>query len=79
MTPLARALTAMEAGREVVTAEMRISLLAPARGRLVATGRVLRPGRRIVAVAADVHGGDGAHVATALGTMVPVGAGAAAG
>ncbi len=68
------ALTVMEPGREVVTAEFRISLLAPARGRLVATGRVVRPGRRLIAVAADVHGEDGVHVATALGTMVPVGA-----
>ena len=66
------ALTTMEAGAEVVTSEFRISLLAPARGLLVAEGRVLRPGRRLVAVAADVHDADGAHVATALGTMVPV-------
>ncbi|CTQ49743.1 PaaI family thioesterase [Jannaschia donghaensis] len=68
------ALTTMEEGFEVVTSEFRISLLAPARGRLVATGRVIRPGRRLIAVAADVHGDDGAHVATALGTMVPVAA-----
>ncbi|SDZ00896.1 uncharacterized domain 1-containing protein [Jannaschia faecimaris] len=66
------ALTVMEQGFEVVTSEFRITLLAPARGRLVAMGRVIRPGRRLIAVAADVHGDDGAHVATALGTMVPV-------
>ncbi|PWJ10932.1 PaaI family thioesterase [Jannaschia seohaensis] len=66
------ALTQMEEGREVVTAEFRISLLAPAKGLLVAEGRIVRPGRRLVAVAADVHGADGVHVATALGTMVPV-------
>ena len=66
------ALTVMEPGFEVVTSEFRISLLAPARGRLVAVGRVIRPGRRLIAVAADVHGENGAHVATALGTMVPV-------
>lgn len=69
------ALTAIAEGMEVVTSEFRISLLAPAYGRLVAEGRVLRAGRRLIAVAADVHGGDGAHVATALGTMVPVKAG----
>jgi len=69
------ALTGMEDGQEVVTSEFRISLLAPARGLLVAEGRIVRPGRRLIAVAADVHGGDGAHVATALGTMVPVRAG----
>lgn len=66
------ALTVMEPEWEVVTSEFRISLLAPAVGRLVATGRVVRPGRRLIAVAADVHGADGVHVATALGTMVPV-------
>ncbi|TFL20181.1 PaaI family thioesterase [Jannaschia formosa] len=69
------ALTTMEEGQEVVTSEFRISLLAPARGLLVAEGRVIRPGRRLIAIAADVHGDDGAHVATALGTMVPVRAG----
>ncbi|WP_409197303.1 PaaI family thioesterase [Jannaschia sp. W003] len=63
--------TVMEEGMEVVTSEFRISLLASATGRLVAEGRVVRPGRRLVAVAADVHAGD-THVATALGTMVPV-------
>ncbi|UWQ19491.1 PaaI family thioesterase [Jannaschia sp. M317] len=66
------ALTTLGSEWEVVTSEFRISLLAPARGRLIATGRVVRPGRRLIAVAADVHGADGAHVATALGTMVPV-------
>ncbi|KIT16382.1 PaaI family thioesterase [Jannaschia aquimarina] len=63
--------TGMADGEEVVTSEFRISLMAPATGRLVAEGRVLRPGRRLVAVAADVWAGD-VHVATALGTMVPV-------
>lgn len=66
------ALTLLGEDREVVTSEFRISLLAPARGLLVAEGQVIRAGRRLIAVAADVHGGDGAHVATALGTMVPV-------
>ena len=65
------ALTTMDPGAEVVTSEFRISLLARGEGRLVATGRVVRAGRRLVAVAADVHAGD-VHVATALGTMVPV-------
>lgn len=73
------ALTVLAADEEVVTSEFRISLLSPARGRLLAEGRVLRRGRRLVAVAADVWGDDGrggrAHVATALGTMVPVPAG----
>ncbi|MEM7709652.1 MAG: PaaI family thioesterase [Pseudomonadota bacterium] len=65
------ALSMMAAGMEVVTSEFRISLLAPAAGTLVAEGRVVRPGRRLMAVAADVWAGE-VHVATALGTMVPV-------
>lgn len=65
------ALTSMAPDAEVVTAEFRISLLAPATGTLRATGRVLRPGRRLVAVSADVWSGD-VHVAAALGSMVPV-------
>jgi uncharacterized protein (TIGR00369 family) len=65
------ALTLMEEGAEVVTSEFRISLLSPARGLLRAEGRVIRPGRRLMAIAADVWSGDD-HVATALGSMVPV-------
>lgn len=70
------ALSMLPPGAEVVTVEMKINLLAPAIGaRLVAEGRVLRPGRRIVVVSADVfaEGERGRkHVATLLGTMVPV-------
>lgn len=70
------ALSVLPEGVEVVTAEIKINLLSPALGqRLVAEGRVIRPGRRIVAVAADVfaEGGTGRkHVATMLGTMVPM-------
>ena len=70
------ALSVLPDGAEVVTVEMKINLLSPAVGdRLVAEGRVIRPGRRIVAVASDVfaEGDKGRkHVATLLGTMVPV-------
>lgn len=69
------ALTLMPAGYEVMTSEMKIHLLAPASGKLVARGEVLRPGRRLVVVRADVHaeGAEGrCHVATLLGTMVPI-------
>jgi len=70
------ALSLMQAGREVLTSEMKINLLAPARGlRLVAEGRVLRAGRRLIVVTSDIHSedSDGArrHVATMLGTMLP--------
>ena len=70
------ALSVLPAGAEVVTVEMKINMLSPAVGdRLVAEGRVIRPGRRIVVVGADVWAEGPAgrkHVATLLGTMVPV-------
>ena len=70
------ALSVLPEGAEVVTVEMKINLLAPALGdRLVAEGRVIRGGRRIVVVGADVfaEGPKGRkHVAVMLGTMVPV-------
>jgi len=70
------ALSLRPAGEEVLTVEMKINLLAPAAGsRLVAEGRVLRAGRRIIVVASDVHAEDGAtrtHIATLLGTMSAV-------
>jgi len=65
------ALTLLAEADEVMTAEMKINLMAPADGRLVARGRVIRPGRRLIVVAADVWAGD-RHVATLQGTMVPV-------
>ena len=70
------ALSLMPEGAEVVTAEIKINLMAPARGmQLIAEGRVLRPGRRLMTVAADVWAVDGparTHIATLTGTMVPV-------
>lgn len=70
------ALSLLEKGQEVVTSELKIHYLAPGLGqRLVATGRVIKPGRRLVIVRADVVARDGdreIEVATLLGTMVPV-------
>jgi uncharacterized protein (TIGR00369 family) len=71
------ALSVMPADVEVMTAELKINLLAPGRGRLVAEGRVLKAGRRLVVVAADVWAEDGEgaarrHVAALQGTMVAV-------
>lgn len=72
------ALTVMADGAEVLTAEMKINLVAPADGvRLVATGEVVKPGRRLVVTRATVETeyGDGRRkiVAILQGTMVPVG------
>ena len=69
------ALTMIEGAADVMTAEIKINLLRPASGeRLVAEGRVLKPGRRLIVVQADVfaENGDGhTHVAVMQGTMVP--------
>ena len=69
------ALSAMPEGAEVLTVEMKINLLAPAAGeRLVATGRVVRAGRRVVVVTAEVEAeaaGARRLVALLQGTMIP--------
>ncbi|KIC17834.1 PaaI family thioesterase [Leisingera sp. ANG-Vp] len=70
------ALTKMPEDSEVMTAEMKINLLAPGDGDLLrATGKVIKPGRRLVIVTAEVHAvKNGQEKLTAIlqGTMVPV-------
>ena len=70
------ALTLMAPDTEVMTAEIKINLLAPGRGdRLRATGQVLKPGRRLIVVTSQVHeieNGRETLVAVLQGTMVPV-------
>ncbi|WP_424964676.1 PaaI family thioesterase [Dinoroseobacter sp. S375] len=67
------ALTLMPEESEVVTAEIKINLLAPGSGQaLIATGRVVKPGKRLVVVTAEVAREDGTCVALLQGTMVPV-------
>lgn len=72
------ALSLMPEGSEVLTVEMKINLLAPAAGdRLVATGRVVRSGRRLTVVTAEVEaetGGRRRTVAVLQGTMIAVAA-----
>ena len=70
------ALSVMAAEAEVLTTEMKINLVAPAAGaRLIATGEVVKPGRRLVVVRARVEaeGDSGARrlVAVLQGTMIP--------
>jgi acyl-coenzyme A thioesterase PaaI-like protein len=59
-----------------MTAEIKVNLLAPGAGEyLRATGRVIKPGRRLVVVSAEVHaitGEDEKLIALLQGTMVPV-------
>ncbi len=70
------ALTTLPEDCEVVTAEIKINLTAPANGdRLVAMGRVVKPGKRLVVVTSEVFslsGGQETLVAVLQGTMVPV-------
>lgn len=70
------ALSVMPEGTEVLTAEIKINLLAPGRGEVLrATGKVLKPGRRLVVVSAEVHAIDAGTetlIAVLQGTMVPV-------
>lgn len=69
------ALTQMPEGAEVLTAEMKINLLAPARGALLrAVGEVVKPGRRLVIVRATVWAetdGTATEIALLQGTMIP--------
>ncbi|WP_339987992.1 PaaI family thioesterase [Gymnodinialimonas ulvae] len=71
------ALTVMEPTVEVMTAEMKINLLAPAVGaRLIASGRVVKAGKRLIVTQCDIEAEDenGARKVVAIlqGTMVPV-------
>lgn len=70
------ALSVMPPDFEVMTVEMKINLLAPSTGRMIAMGRVLKSGRRLVVVAADVWDedkhGTRKQVAALQGTMIPV-------
>lgn len=70
------ALSLMPPEAEVMTVEMKINLLAPATGdRMLAEGRVVRSGRRITVVAADVWADSvngRKHIAMLQGTMIPV-------
>ncbi|MGC4856383.1 PaaI family thioesterase [Micromonospora sp. DT4] len=63
---------------DVLTAEYKLNLLAPAVGdRLLGRGRVLRASSRLVTAAADVYAernGTERHVATMLATLMPLGA-----
>ena len=70
------ALTVIPEDQEVVTAEIKINLVAPANGtHILARGRVIKPGRRLIVVTSEVFSvvnGDETLVAILQGTMVPV-------
>lgn len=70
------ALSVMPLDAEVLTSEMKIHLLAPAKGQqLEAIGKVIKPGKRLVIVQAEVfviEKGHRTQIALMTGTMVPV-------
>ncbi|MBV0911725.1 PaaI family thioesterase [Anianabacter salinae] len=70
------ALSLMAEADEVLTAEMKINLLAPADGdRMEAVGEVVKMGRRLVVVTATVRVAKGEvwrDIAILQGTMVPM-------
>lgn len=67
-------LTLLKPSDSVLTVEYKLNIVAPGEGeRLVARGRVVRPGRRVIVCRADVFGlkaGREHHCATALGTFM---------
>lgn len=68
------ALTVAKAGTIGMTVEYKVNLLAPARGeRVVARGRLIRPGRPLSVAAADIYAvsdeGEESLVATSLVTL----------
>ncbi len=70
------ALTLFDIDAEILTAEMKINLLRPAVGdKLIAEGKVIKAGRRLTVVQADVYAetdGERRQIALLQGTMVPV-------
>lgn len=70
------ALTLMPHEAEVLTVEMKINLIAPAKGRrLIAVGEVVKTGRRLIVtratVSAEAEDGSSRNVALLQGTMIP--------
>ena len=70
------ALTLMPEDQEVMTAEIKINLLAPADGDLMrAEGRVVKHGKRLLVVTSEIHtlkDGRKKLIAIMQGTMIPV-------
>ena len=70
------AFTLMPAGSGVVSVEFKVNLLAPSVGeRMIARGRVLRPGRTLTACSGEVvavTGGEETPVVAMLATMMRI-------
>ena len=55
--------------REVVTIDIHVAFMSPAKGRLTATGRATGGGRSVCFCEADIADADGHLVASAMGTF----------
>ena len=64
------AFSLMPARGSLVTVEYKINILAPARGSLVAQGKVVRAGRTLTVARAEVYAEDGSHVASMQQTLM---------
>jgi uncharacterized protein (TIGR00369 family) len=64
-------ITLLPEGERVTTVDLTITYLRPLiAGQATATAKVLRAGKRVIAVSAEVFGEDGSLVATALSTYL---------
>ena len=64
------AFSLMPADCSLVTVEYKINILAPARGSLVARGKVIKSGRTLTVARAEVYAEDGTHVASMQQTLM---------
>lgn len=65
------ALTLMEPGRDVLTVEFKVNLLAPAGGQLFrATGRVLKSGKTLTVCQGELANEEGKVVAVMTATLI---------
>jgi uncharacterized protein (TIGR00369 family) len=60
----------MPASASLVTVEYKMNILAPARGALVARGKVVKAGRTLTVARAEVYAEDGTHVASMQQTLM---------
>jgi uncharacterized protein (TIGR00369 family) len=60
----------MPASASLVTVEYKMNILAPARGALVAKGKVVKAGRTLTVARAEVYAQDGTHVASMQQTLM---------
>jgi len=64
-------ITLLAPGEKVTTVDLTVSYLRPlTQGRITAKARVVRSGRRLFVVSADVFGNDGILASTSLSTYI---------